>query len=184
MPYDDYQIPTRPMTADDVFAVIIDLTRHAAVGPSATDEINSLNFDTPVGEWELCFVDGIDRANAAAGLNELFGTVIPEAEWQRVLEPTQTLADVCALVARRAVMPVIEPLTVMGEESRAAGAFLAVRRILRDAGVDVAELRPSSLIGPYLKQKLDPVIPRLRRLAPGTLPPADVVAPAHFTVGL
>jgi hypothetical protein len=33
MAYDDYQIPTCPMTPDDVFAVIIDVTRHAATRP-------------------------------------------------------------------------------------------------------------------------------------------------------
>ena len=68
---------------------------------------------------------------------------------------------------------------VMGDCSPAAGAFLAVRRILRDEGVDVHDLRPSSPLKPYLREKWPAVVARLRRLAPGRLPPPRVVAPAH-----
>ena len=69
------------------------------------------------------------------GFNVIFGTAIPAHAWKAVLEPARecTLGDVCELVARHAVTPVIEPVTVMGDRSHAAGAFLAVRRIPNDA---------------------------------------------------
>jgi len=179
--YDDYQISTRPMTADDAFAILVALMREAAVGYGDAT-INALSFDTSIFEWELAFIGAGDVA-IPRGFNAIFGTSLSADAWKAVLEPPRqrTLGDVCRLVAQHAaVTPVIEPITVMGDRSHAAGAFLAVRRILQDEGVDVSQLRPSSLLAPYLLEKWQHVLPRLRQLAPQRLPPATIAAPAQL----
>ena len=178
MPYDDYQIPTRPMTADDAFATILELMRH----DTAPAELNALSFDTSIFEWEIAIIEAGD-ISIPDGFNAMFGTALPAEAWRAVLEPARqrTLGDVCRLVAGNTVVPVIEPVAVMGDRSRAAGAFLAVRRILREEGVDVSDLRPSSPLTPYLRDRWPGIVARLRRLAPGRLPPARVEAPAHVT---
>jgi hypothetical protein len=181
VPYDDYQIPTRLMTAEDAFAVILEMMRHV----TPPEALNALSFDTAIVEWECDMIEAGD-ISIPDGFNGIFGTTLPAETWQAALEPARerTLGDVCRLVAGHAVVPVIEPVTVMGDHSHAAGAFLAVRRILADEGVDVSDLRPSSPIGPYLREKWPGIVARLKRLAPGRLPPTSVVAPAHVTCGI
>src|SRR6186713_1395973 len=117
--YDDYQIPTRPMTPDDVLAVIVKLSRHAL-----RDEcLQQLSFATTLREWDLMMFDELDVPLLGKNLNEFFATNIPAVEWAAALAPPQsrTLGDLCNLVASRARIPYIEPVTVMGDRSLAAG---------------------------------------------------------------
>jgi hypothetical protein len=180
MAFEDFEIRMRPMTVDDVFAVLMDITAPQAIGAAATSAMNDLSLASTVEEWELCLIDDdINWRSAFKSFNALFGIAVPGSEWKRVLSRRATLGDICELVSRHALMPVIEPVTVMTDRSRAAGAFLVVRRILQQEGVDVTELRPSSLIGPYFRENLDEIFSRLRLLAPGLMPHPTVVAPAQ-----
>ena len=180
--YDDYQIPTRPMTPDDVFAVLVELSRFAV-----QDEfLQQLSFQTTLREWDLAMIDDLELPNLGKNLNDFFGIDVSAAQWKAALGTVEsaTLGDMCNLIAKHALMPCIEPVTVMGDRSFAAGAFLAMRRVLQDAGVDVADLRPSSPIGPYLRERWGEIVWRLRMLAPGRLEAVTVDAPAHATCGI
>src|SRR5687767_14100824 len=142
--YEDYHIPTRPMTADDVFAVIVEVTRQA--GPEdSSDFVNELSFETPVREWLL--TDEFIGYELATTLEPFRLRPVSVDEWTRAIggaEKHRTLGDVCRALAPHFAMLVIEPVNIMGDRSRAAGAFLVVRRLLDDVGVDVSDLRPSS----------------------------------------
>jgi hypothetical protein len=182
MAYDDFQIPTCPLTPDDVFAVIVELSRHAL----PDDVLQQISFATTLREWDLMMFDELDVPQLGKNLNEFFDMDIPASQWAEALAPSQsrTLGDLCNLVAVHARIPCIEPVTVMGDRSHAAGAFLVLRRILQDAGIDVSDLRPSSPIGPYLRERWNEIVLKLRVLAPGRLPPVVVDAPAHLTCGI
>jgi hypothetical protein len=54
-----------------------------------------------------------------------------------VLEPAEapTLRELCEFIAQASVRPSIEPVSIMGTTCLNAGAFLAIRSLLRDAGV-------------------------------------------------
>jgi hypothetical protein len=106
---------------------------------------------------------------------------VAHSDWRPILLPKRerTLGGLCDFIAQRATIPIIQPVRVMGDNSLAAGAFLTVRRIFADAGVDVSDLRPSSPVSPYFCTKLDAVLPRLMRAAPGCIPIPRVEAPVH-----
>jgi hypothetical protein len=181
MPYDDYEIATRPATTDDVFAVVVEVTRQV-VPPNGDAGVSELSFDTPVADWLMS--DELIGYALACALEPLAVARPVVHDWTRIFggpRSRRTLGDVCHDLAPHFAMPVIEPINVMGDRSLPAGAFLVVRRILKDVGIDVRELRPSSAVAPYLTQNCDKILARLTVLAPGRLPPAQVVAPAHAT---
>jgi hypothetical protein len=180
MAFDDYEITSRPMTSDEVFASLVDFQRDE-LGIQLLGEATR---ETPVRELFNTFEAGT-WADVANGLNRLFDLHVSHAYWQPILLPKRKrmLGGLCDFIAERATVPIIQPVTVMGDSSLAAGAFLAVRRIFADAGADVSELRPSSLVSPYFRTSLDTVLPRLMRAAPGCIPIPRVEVPVHSAFG-
>ena len=170
------------MTRDDAFALLIEMSRHAIAEESLTE----LSSETTIAQWQVMMIDDLDVRELGKYFNASFGTHLPLEAWREATEPmkTRTLGDLCELIAGRGLMPVIEPVTVMGDCSLAAGAFLVVRRILCDAGVDVSNLRPSSPIGPYLRQRCGDVMWKLRLLSPGRLSDFYVDSPPHDSCAL
>jgi hypothetical protein len=183
MAYDDYQIPTCPMTPDDVFAVIVDLTRQ--VCGADDDELARLSLDMRIADWLIPF-EFLNDMEVAAAFKVMAAEPIGDYEWKRLLslDDYRTLGCLCRELAPRLRKPLIQPVAVMGDTSPAAGAFLVVRRILRDAGVNVSDLRPSSPIGKYLKANFRLLMTQLSLIASGRLPRAKVVAPAHLSCAL
>ena len=127
MAFEDYEIRTRPMTSDEVLATLIDQQRDdfgetllASVTPASP--VKAL-FDTyPILPWG-------DIANS---LNAMFELSVSLDEWRPVLLPKRrrTVGALCDFIARRATILDIQPVTVMGDTSLAAGVFLAMRHIL------------------------------------------------------
>ena len=173
MAFDDFQVTTRPMTSDEVLDLL-----GAAMLASPFAKLPDLSRDTPASAL-LDACDFGDARGAGPALNTWFGIYLPPEAWAAVLPPpcTRPLGDVCDLIARHATVPVIEPVTLFGDRSLAAGAFLVIRRTLADAGADVADLRPSSPLEPYLLDHAAKVLPRLWRLLPPGLCPVDVDEP-------
>jgi hypothetical protein len=177
---DDYEVPTRPMTSGEVFAALVRFTRDELDQSSLEWQDRESSTRTLLSEF------GNGRwVDAGERLNELFRIKIPRETWRAALVPkrTKTLGEVCDLIAREATVPVIEPVTVLGDRSLAAGGFLVLRRMFAEAGADVSNLRPSSPLRPYLCEKLDDVLPQLIRVAPHQLPPAAVDAPVQEALG-
>jgi hypothetical protein len=179
---DEYQIPTRLMTSDEVFAALVQFTRDG-MGESSLDSCTrASSAKILVAEFGY----GWFWADAADNLNAIFQIDLPRTAWREVLVParTKTLGGVCDLIARHASVPSIEPVIVLGDHSLSAGAFLVIRRILADRGVDVSELRPSSALRLYLPKYLDVLFAELVRAAPCRVPCPAIDAPVHDAIGL
>ncbi len=178
--FEHYEIRTVPMTPDDVLGVFIEWHRQQARSDPEADPDAVLSFEMTIAEWSLA-CDLIPWRRLGPRLNVAFRTNFDEEDWRRVLTParTRTPADVCALIATRARREVIEPLELLGRPCAAAGAFLAVREILRAEGADVSDLRPSTPLADYLRGHLGAFFDRIARLSPGTLPPPRADVPAH-----
>jgi hypothetical protein len=137
--------------------------------------INSLS-----REWKVArLMCGQRWRRVASLLNAEFDIAIDSETWRSVLHwrHHRTVGELCDLIAAHAKVRVVMPVTVMGSTSAAAGAFLAVRAVLRDAGANVSELRPTSPLAPYLDRCPGPLGRELRRMAPGNLPPIYLYAP-------
>ncbi len=93
-------------------------------------------------------------------LNQEFRVQISQEEWQNVLEPAgkRKLIEVCRLLSNYAEKDIYEPKTLFGKPCLKAGVFLTIKKNLKDKGVDVSELRPSSSLTAYIDKHFSLVI--------------------------
>lgn len=105
-------------------------------------------------------------------LNSEWQIEASDAEWKSVLLPEKerTLGDVCRFIVERGGRQyIMQPSHLLGSDCQKGGVFLAIKELLKRAGADITQLRPSSDITPYMKKYAN-VFGRLMRLAPGKLP--------------
>jgi hypothetical protein len=179
--FTDSPVPQRPMTPEEVLAFFAALDRELG-GAGGDGSRVPIGFETTIADWRG---DAPYLWNDLAlsesrwlhkTLNAWFRTSATHAQWREALEPeeTRTLRGLCEFIASQATVAAIRPVTVLGQPSLAAGAFLAVRSALARAGVKVGRLRPSTPLGPLLKRQWGEVFIELNKLAPGKLPKAQM----------
>jgi hypothetical protein len=149
---DTIPLRTRRLTAEEV------LERLRALAACMSDPSN-IDFDTTVSDYcgQLELGDDLSVWNSPE--EHMLSRVleascgVPMDNWQDVLLPSEvrTLRDVCEHVAANTAVIVPEPVTVLGRRCLSAGAFLAVRTLLGQAGAEVGDLGPSSPLEPYLR---------------------------------
>lgn len=88
----------------------------------------------------------------------------------------------CDFLAERSCVPSFSAVTVLGAADRKAGAFIVIRRMLHEAGCDVSELRPSTLLECYSGIGLPKVWKPLQLLMPAHM--ARVIGPGGVVYGL
>lgn len=108
---------------------------------------------------------------------------LSESDWTQVVSGPQmhTVRDLCERIAARMTMPVISLETFVGRTCRPASAFLAIRSLLQEAGVDVADVAPSTSLSKLTRQHLDLFLGPIAKLAPGGLPTVRVKRPIWDT---
>ena len=112
-----------------------------------------------VTEWRWAN-DLLDWKELSKYLNQEFRIEIPETEWHQTLEPAQTrrLIDVCLLISKYAEKDIYEPKNLFGRPCLKAGVFLTIKKNLKDKGVNVSDLRPSSMLGDYIDKYFSPLL--------------------------
>jgi hypothetical protein len=115
--------------------------------------------DMTVREWRWAN-DLIGWKELSEFLNQEFRVQISQSEWRESLEPAKTrkLIEVCRLLSKYAEKDIYEPKTLLGKPCLKAGVFLTIKNNLKDKGVNVSELRPSSSLGEYLDKNFSPVL--------------------------
>jgi hypothetical protein len=68
----------------------------------------------------------------------------------------------------------VKPITILGRNCLPAGAFLSICSVLRDAGVDVSHISPSTPLAEYARKYPSEFLVYVSRLAPGALPLVEV----------
>ena len=93
-------------------------------------------------------------------LNKEFRLTIDENTWQQTLEPAKkrNLLEVCELIAKHATIEYFQPKIIFGQECLKANIFLTIKRNLKNKGVDVSELSPSSNLAFYINKYFSPVL--------------------------
>jgi hypothetical protein len=168
MVYEGYKAPVCAMTPEDVFGVLINWRRLGYLHNELALIDPEMTVQQYLNEYEFVGMNDLEKS-----LNEWFAISISEQEWRAALKPakTRTLRDICELISRHARRRCIEPVCVLGCSCRKAGAFLAVRQILAESGLDVSELRPTSELKPFISRWNPRMINELVQLAPGMFPP-------------
>lgn len=173
-----------PATPEYVLAKIQDEHRLISPHDPEAEPEAVLTAETTIAEYrdarDLLPWRALGRAE-----NTIWGLDRTDAEWKAVLEPARkrTLGGLCAFIAESgATRPVIEPAGFLGANPcRAAGAFLAVRSILREAGADADAITPAMPLAPFLKQHGGVFLGEdIAGLAPGAVPPLSITIPQPY----
>jgi hypothetical protein len=179
----DIHYPTldEPATAEYVLAVLRDQHRLLCEIDEGDPGV-SLSFETTVTEW-ICAGDLLGTRQLGRALNDGWDLDYSDAEWHRVLEPSnqRQLAGACRLIAAKAARPRIRPALLFGCTCGSAGAFLTVRSLLHEAGANATEVAPSTPLAPFACRYLGVFLGPISRLAPGALPPARIHDPIRNT---
>jgi hypothetical protein len=167
-----------PATPGYILDVIRDWHRQQCQFDEEAEPDAELTFETTVAEWRSA-CDPLDWQRLGRGLDDEWGLGRPVAAWWSVLEPAEerTLRDVCEFIASGAARPSIEPVSILGARCLPAGAFLAIRSLLREAGVEVDSVTPSTPLGEYTRHHLGVFLGPISRLAPNALPAVKLSMP-------
>ena len=167
-----------PATPEYVLAVLRDRHRQQCqIDPAAEPDVE-LSFETTIAEWRSA-CDLLDWRRLGRALNSEWKLGWPDTAWRTVLEPAKarTLREVCQFIAQEALRPTIEPISIMGATCLTAGAFVAIRSLLRDAGADVASVAPSTALDQYARRHLAVFLGPISCLAPNALPEIKISTP-------
>ncbi len=161
----DAPLPTRRLNPAEVLLALRDFyVRVVGHDPEWVDD--HVRPDTPLADLPD---DDLDFAEV---LRYLGAWPLPDPKgFDRKFRADSRVADLCVELAELIRVPAVEPVAVLGRPCPSAGAFLTVRRLLADAGVDVSDVAPSTPLGPYLWQRPTVFDRVIARMAPGRLPP-------------
>jgi hypothetical protein len=167
-----YAIDSEPATPEYVLAVLQDQHRQACQFDPECEADIAITFETTVADWRTA-CDLLPWRPLGRAENKLWRINRSDNEWQAVLEPAheRRLFEVCQLIAGHARRPRISPYTVFGRDCDAAGAFLSVRSMLREAGANAEDIAPSTPLANYTRRYCSLFLGPISRLAPGALPP-------------
>lgn len=169
--YDDYEIPKRRLSEEDVMAILAEEHRRREHISPESGGVKLISFDSTVAEYEKTFDVPQRIPTLARNLNRFFEMNI-ERELCDTMHPPRerTLRDVCRLVASRNYeQRALLPVQIFGSECAAAGAFVTLKALLKEAGADVSEVAPSTSLAEYARRYTG-AFHNLALMAPGKLP--------------
>ena len=180
-----YPVLETPATPEYILAVLMDCHRHQAEFDPEADPDAKLSLETTIAKWrDAC--DLVAWRPLGHALNQQFSLNFSDKAWHGVLEPAKkrTLYDVCELISIKAKQWRVTPAHYFGQECLAAGVFRSIRSLLADEGVPVTNVKPSTLLAPYLRERPALFIYELARIAPGALPRVRIRNSVCFNVAL
>lgn len=116
------------------------------------DETFELTRKTYIYEWRDA-QDLLPWDELAEFLNQEFKIEVSRKTWKTILNPEdkQTLGDLCDFLSTIAQKEIIKPVKRLGIDCLSAAIFLTLKRNLKDKGVNVVDLRPSTQIEGFLE---------------------------------
>lgn len=161
----------RKITPEEVFFIFKEEHRLCSQFDIEADPTVDLTMDSSIKEWRYS-MDLLPGRRLCKYLNEEFEINISESEWKSVLEPSRTkrLGDVCRLISNHAQIEVVKPIKIFGKDCLSASLFKTIKRNLTKRGVDTSDLKPSSLIEPYLKNHFGEFIEQINKNYTGVIP--------------
>lgn len=133
-----------------------------------------LTFDTTILDWrDIC--DLVDTTELWKYLNFYFRLKINREGWLTCLQPEHinTLGELCTFISTHADKDIIRPIKLFGSKCESAAIFKTFTSKLKDRGVDVSEVRPSSKLEPLVQKYKNVIIEEINLLDPNVLPPID-----------
>lgn len=146
-------------TAEEILEIFKEQHRLCSPLDPEAEPWMEITAEMTVREWRWAG-DLLGWKKLGAFLNQEFRVQISAVEWYKVLEPARTrkLIEVCRLLATYAEKDRYAPKTLLGRPCLKAGVFLTLKQNLKNKGVDVSELRPSSSLNGYMSKHFSPVL--------------------------
>ena len=146
-------------TEEEILEIFKEQHRLCSPLDTEADPWAEITAEMTIREWRWAN-DLLGWKKLSEFLNQEFRVMISQEEWLNVLEPARTrkLTEVCRLLSKYAEKDTYEPTSLFGKPCLKAGVFLSIKKNLKDKGVDVTELRPSSSLTAYMDKYFSPVL--------------------------
>ncbi|OGX86619.1 hypothetical protein [Hymenobacter glacialis] len=146
-------------SAVEIFEIFKEEHRLCSPLDFMADSTYELTPNSLIWEWREAR-DLLGWEKLSAYLNKEFRIDVLKSEWQVCFEPddVRTIMDVCNMIAYRATRHVYPKRRLLGQECLTASVFLGIKQNLLRNGVNVFDMRPSSLVEPYLLKYFGPVM--------------------------
>ena len=132
--------------------------------------VPDLSFDTPLQQFGQIYGAFVNLDLADVFKDELGIEVTLELWRENSLDGEDaTFGDLCDFLAARVERAEVKPADILGRPCAAVGAFETILCLLADAGADVSNVAPSTLLAPYMRRWCDVFRVEVAKLAP--LPP-------------
>ncbi len=136
------------------------------------DPGEELTFDTTVAEWiNIC--DLFEPRQLGEYFNYFFELNISIENWSSILLPgnIRSLKELCDFIALNAIKPLIKPVKLFGSECESAAIFRYLIERFKEKGIEVKDIKTSSLLEPFAKTNLGILIEEVNKVNSSTLPP-------------
>lgn len=174
------------MTPDEIHRSICDVLRLLSDGEVESEQGSAwvLDSDQSLEEMFVWLDDEAEKAEEFKGLLDfVFNSKLPmTSQLEAMLNSPEryTIGELCQYLVRDVSTPAVEPARILGNESYEATIFRILRRRLAEMGADVAGVKPSTRLEPFLQQHGERLWLFASRLAPGAL--AERVKPVSYVV--
>ncbi len=150
---------TEKYSAEEVLEIFKEQHRLCSPLDPEADPCADITAEMTIREWRWAN-DLLGWKELSQFLNQEFRVNISEKEWYDNLEPAKNrrLIDICKLIARHAHKDNYQPKTLFGHPCIKASVFLTIKRNLKEKGVNVSELKPSSSLTEYLDKYFSPIL--------------------------
>lgn len=150
---------TRKYKTDEILKIFKEQHRLCSEIDPEADPWAEITGDMTVREWRNAN-DLLPWRKLGEFLNQEFKINVSENEWYELLGPDRKrkLIDVCEFIAKNADKEIIKPINIFGQECLSAAIFVTLKKNLKNKGVDVSELKPSSKLTKYLNKDFSPLI--------------------------
>ena len=156
------------ITPADVLNIFIEQHRLCSPLDPEADSYAKLSFASTIDDWRNAN-DLLPWRPLSEFLNEEFQIKATEDEWRLVLTPSsiRTLEDVCELISKYSQTKDIQPIKLLGKECLSSAVFRTLKKYLSKRGVDVSEIRPSTLLTPYLEKYFSEMVEQITIISNG-----------------
>jgi hypothetical protein len=142
-------------------------------------------FETTIADWQdIC--DLVETAQLWKYLNYYFRMDLDKESWMAALEPEdiKTLGDLCNFIASHANKEIIKPIKLFGSHCETAAIFKLLTAKLKDRGIDISDIKPSSQLEPLVKKNNSFLIDEINQIDPSVLPLVNYKTNWVYKLGL
>lgn len=155
---------------DDILQILISSYNFQTEFDPVVIKGMELNSKTTIFEWrDIC--DLIEPKMLAKVYHEYFNLKTPITELEDIFidEDKSTLSDFCEYISKHAEKQKIELIRLLGQNCQTASIFRTLKQNLKEKGVDISQLKPSTEINPFFLKYGGLLVDEVNRIAPGTM---------------